>query len=235
MASERVRDIQNILIAKGLLEENEADGIWGRKTIAATKTFQKNKGLEADGIVGPKTTMALFGENTPLPDGPLIPWLTEAQQLLGTKEVLGHRNNPKILNWADNLEIHYSGDEVPWCGLFVGHCIAATMVDETLPSNPLGARQWEKFGDPIEPRLGAIMVFWRQSKTSGLGHVGLYTGEDDTAYRILGGNQSDKVCFTWVGKNRFVKARWPRTAVSLGGGQAIVKMDRAQDLSDNEV
>ncbi|MFU2327894.1 TIGR02594 family protein [Pseudomonas sp. NFX98] len=233
MASERIRAIQNALIAKGFLP-GEVDGIWGRRTIAATKEFQKKMGLEVDGIVGPNTIIALFGENKSLPGGPLLPWLSEAQQLLGTKEVLGKRNNPVILDWADDLDIHYSGDEVPWCGLFVGHCVAATMVDEVLPSNPLGARQWEKFGDPIEPRLGAIMVFWRISKTSGFGHVGFYTGEDETAFRILGGNQSDKVCFTWISKDRFLKARWPRTAASLGGGQAIVKMNRAQDLSSNE-
>ncbi|KIP94545.1 NlpC/P60 family protein [Pseudomonas fluorescens] len=233
MASERIKQIQKTLISKGFFP-GEVDGVWGRRTIAATKAFQKKMGLDVDGIVGPNTTIALFGENELLAGGPLLPWLAEAQHLLGTREVLGNRNNPVILNWADDLDIHYSGDEVPWCGLFVGHCVAATMVDEILPANPLGARQWEKFGDPIEPRLGAIMVFWRISKSSGFGHVGLYTGEDETAFRILGGNQSDNVCFTWVSKERFVKARWPKTAISLGGGQAIVTMNRAQDLSNNE-
>ncbi|WP_409281089.1 NlpC/P60 family protein [Pseudomonas defluvii] len=233
MASERVRKIQKALIDKGFFP-GEVDGIWGRRTIAAVKAFQKTMGLDVDGVVGPNTTTALFGTSEPLPGGPLLPWLAEAQQLLGTKEVLGSRNNPVILDWADNLDVHYVGDEVPWCGLFVAHCIAATMVDEILPGNPLGARQWEKFGDPIEPRLGAVMVFWRQSTSSGFGHVGFYTGEDETAFRILGGNQSDKVCFTWVAKDRFIKARWPRTAASLSGGHAVVILNRAQDLSDNE-
>ncbi|WP_194791892.1 TIGR02594 family protein [Pseudomonas sp. UFMG81] len=233
MASERVRAIQEALISKGFFP-GEVDGVWGRRTIAATRAFQAKMGLEVDGIVGPNTAKALFGDSKLVSASPLLPWLAEAEQLLGTKEVRGDRNNPVILNWADDLDIHYSGDEVPWCGLFVGHCIAATMVDEILPGNPLGARQWERFGDPIEPRLGAIMVFWRVSKTAGLGHVGFYTGEDETAYRILGGNQSDKVCFTWVSKDRFLRARWPRTALSLGGGQTIVRMNRAQDLSDNE-
>jgi uncharacterized protein (TIGR02594 family) len=191
--------------------------------------------LRPDGIVGPKTLAALFDSPAEAPTSPLLPWMTEAENLMGTAEVLGPRSNPVILDWAKNLDVHYSGDDVPWCGLFVAHCIGSTMPDEILPSNPLGARRWETFGDPAAPRLGAVMVFWRKSLTSGLGHVGFYTGEDDTAYRILGGNQSDKVCLTWIAKDRFVKARWPRSAASLGGGGAIVRVDRDRDLSGNEV
>lgn len=229
MSSETVRSIQQALIADGFFP-GEVDGIWGRRTIGAVKAFQESVNLEADGIVGPKTSAALFHDVGHVPEAPLLPWLTEAQNLLGTREVLGRKDNPVILDWADNLDIHYDGDEVPWCGLFVAHCIGSTLTEEVLPSNPLGARQWEKFGEATEPRLGAVMVFWRETKTSGKGHVGFYTGEDNKAYRILGGNQSDKVCLTWVGKDRFVKARWPHSARSLGGGDAIIVMNRANDV-----
>lgn len=39
----------------------EVDGIFGEDTLAKTKEFQKEKGLEADGEVGPKTWAAAFG------------------------------------------------------------------------------------------------------------------------------------------------------------------------------
>jgi uncharacterized protein (TIGR02594 family) len=234
MADRQVQAIQQALTLKGFLP-GTVDGIWGRRTVAAVKAFQQSMALEVDGVVGPKTFQALFGEQEAITVDPLLPWFAEAHHLLGTKEVLGKRNNPVILDWADNLDIHYKDDEVPWCGLFVAHCIGSTLLDEVLPANPLGARQWEKFGQPTQPRLGAVMVFWRESRGGGKGHVGLYTGEDHDAYRILGGNQSDKVCFTWVGKDRFVSARWPTSAASLGGGQAIVMMDRTTDLSGKEV
>lgn len=233
MSSETVRSIQQALIADGFFP-GEVDGIWGRRTIAAVKAFQDSVGLEADGIVGPKTSSALFSDVDHIPAGPLLPWLAEAENLIGTREVLGRKSNPTILDWADDLDLHYPGDEVPWCGLFVAHCVGSTMPEEVLPSNPLGARQWEKFGESTVPRLGAVMVFWRESKNSGKGHVGFYTGEDSSAYRILGGNQTDKVCLTWVGKDRFLKARWPRKASSLGGGDAIIVMNRTEDLSRNE-
>ena len=42
-----------------------ADGIFGAKTEAAVKQFQKANGLTADGIVGKKTLAALDGTKAP--------------------------------------------------------------------------------------------------------------------------------------------------------------------------
>ena len=151
---------------------------------------------------------------------------------MGTAEVRGSGNNPIIMDWATSLDVNYPGDEVAWCGLFVAHCIGSTLPQEVLPRNPLGARQWEQFGDATNPRVGAVMVFWRVSLASGKGHVGLYVGEDSTAYQILGGNQSDKVCLTWVAKDRLRGARWPKTAHSLTSSP--VQKNRLEGLSTNE-
>ena len=42
------------------------------------------------------------------------------------------------------------------------------------------------------------------------GHVGFYVAEDATAYHVLGGNQSNKVCITRVAKDRLLAARRPK-------------------------
>jgi hypothetical protein len=76
------------------------------------------------------------------------------------------------------------------------------------------------------------MVFWRESRTSGLGHVGFYAGEDNDAYRIVGGNQSDSVSVAWIAKGRFVDARWPGTVPPLPAGP--VRVARSDTLSWNE-
>ncbi len=68
-----------------------------------------------------------------------------------------------------------------------------------------------KFGAPVSPTLGAILVFWRGKRTGWLGHVGFYTGEDTSAYHVLGGNQGDKVSITRIAKERLLEARWPAT------------------------
>ncbi len=230
MASSAVRQIQQALKNKGF-DPGPIDGVWGRKTIAAVRRFQQQQGLEADGIAGPKTSAALFADTAAVND-PLLPWFEEAKHLMGTKEVLGDKDNPVIMDWAKNLDIHYAGDDVPWCGLFVAHCVGATLQQEVLPGNPLGARRWENFGTATDPRFGAIMVFWRESLASGKGHVGFYAGEDDDAYQILGGNQSDQVCLMWLSKDRFRCARWPKTAASLNSN--VVLKDRSEGLSVNE-
>ncbi|HEX5101753.1 MAG TPA: TIGR02594 family protein [Polyangiaceae bacterium] len=237
MASEAVRTIQRALKDKGF-EPGPVDGIWGRATVAAVIRFQAANRLTPDGVVGPATRAALFAEATPAAppsaavSATVLPWFEEAKHLVGTKEVLGPKSNPTILDWATSLDIHYAGDDIPWCGLFVSHCVGATLPQEGLPGNPLGARQWARFGDSSTARTGAIMVFWRESPASGKGHVGFYVGEDETAYQILGGNQSDSVCLTWLDKKRLLAARWPKGASSLV--TSSLRKRRDEGLSSNE-
>ncbi|HAV36274.1 MAG TPA: TIGR02594 family protein [Massilia sp.] len=228
-----VAKIQQALVNAGFFP-GVVDGVWGRRTIDAVREFQESEGLLVDGIVGPRTMSRLFRGDLPRLSAPLLPWMAQAQGLLGTREGRGAVNNPVILDWADDLDLHYPGDNIAWCGLFVAHCMGAAMPEEILPNNPLGAREWMKFGDPTSPRYGAVMVFWREKREGWKGHVGFYTGESSDAYRILGGNQSDSVSQAWIAKERLLKARWPRTAVSLGGGAAIVELERTGELSTAE-
>lgn len=233
MKNADVARIQQALVNAGFFP-GVVDGVWGRRTIEAVRAFQESEGLVVDGIVGPRTMSRLFRGDVPRMNAPLLPWMTQAQGLLGTKEGRGSIDNPVILDWARDLDLHYPADNIAWCGLFVGHCMGATMPEEILPNNPLGAREWLKFGDPTPPRYGAVMVFWREKKEGWKGHVGFYSGESSDAYLILGGNQSDSVSQAWIAKDRLLKARWPRTAASLGGGAAIVEVERTEELSTEE-
>lgn len=63
--SPEVVDLQYLLLYRGGTTESEvglADGDFGPKTKAATLTFQKNKGLLQDGIVGTQTWEALVAK-----------------------------------------------------------------------------------------------------------------------------------------------------------------------------
>ena len=55
---DEVSAIQNVLKNKGYYT-GKVDGIFGSKTLAAVKNFQRDYGLTVDGIVGPKTLKAL--------------------------------------------------------------------------------------------------------------------------------------------------------------------------------
>ena len=233
-----IREIQTALAKAGYLP-GPIDGVWGRQTAAALRAFQKDKGLAVDGIAGPQTAAALAALSAPagaapVPARPPLVWLAEARNLLGLKEGPGAADNPRILQWAANLgQSMYKSDDIAWCGLFVAHCIGATLPDERLPANPLRARAWESFGHTVPPTRGAVMVFWRKSPQSGLGHVGFYVGEDAGAYCILGGNQSDSVSLAWIAKERFVSARWPGTFSPLLEGPTLLA-SRTAGLSVNE-
>ena len=57
--SDEVKEVQEMLISAGYLEEGGADGIFGAKTEAAVLAFQQAKGLDATGMVGEGTFNAL--------------------------------------------------------------------------------------------------------------------------------------------------------------------------------
>lgn len=207
-------DVQKALKAFGF-DPGPIDGVRGRKTIAAIRAFQAARKLEIDGIAGPQTMSALLG-GVPVSDGGVVPlsqpWLVEALRLIGIHEDLSSQSNPLIMGWGHDLDIDYADDSVPWCGLFVAHCIGSQMTEESLPAYPLSARAWGSFGQDCSPQLGAVIVFWRGSKQGPYGHVGFYVGEDAEAYHVLGGNQSDQVSVTRIPQARFLASRWPITA-----------------------
>lgn len=230
-------------LAKAGFDPGPIDGIAGPLTRTAIRAFQKANGLEVDGIAGPKTIAKLTGakklDKKPLAemlsggDVPTaMPWMAEAMRLVGVTEVAGSGDNPEIMGWADAAHIPYDRDETPWCGLFVAHCVTATLPDEPLPKNPLGARQWLKFGVDVPPQVGAVLVFWRGSVDGWQGHTGFYWAEDATHFHVLGGNQGNAVSIVRVAKSRCLGARWPRSVAPLGFVNKVVKT--AASVSVNE-
>lgn len=178
------------------------DGIDGPQTQAAIIAFKKSVGLRARAYVGPITWAALM-EDAPDTE---IPWMSEAIRVRGLHEA---RNRSQLVRWFDASVSWFDPREVPWCGAFVATVMRKWNPEITLPKNPLGARNWRKFGRSCPPQLGAVMVFWRGSREGWKGHVAMYWGEDDDAYHILGGNQSNAVTVTRINKDRFLDARWP--------------------------
>jgi len=173
-------EIQQRLAALGF-DPGPLDGVRGRLTVRAIKAFQTKQGLAADGIVGARTEAALgmvgsrHPSPSPSPQGggesaragfrpsveglAAMPWYEEALRLKGVREAAGASDNSIILGWAKRLGLLYRHDSTAWCGLFTAHCIAAALPDEPLPSNPLGARNWLRFGVQVKPTLAAVLVF----------------------------------------------------------------------------
>ena len=206
-------EIQQALAARGF-NPGAIDGAFGPRTRAAVRAFQLANDLPPDGIPGPLTLAKLVDLDDAASlgfDNPALVWFQQARRLMGLREVEGAGSNPVIMRMAESLDVAFSDDDSPWCGLFTGYCIQTALADEPVPSDLLRAQAWKRFGMPIDPTPGAVMVFWRETRESGLGHVGFYAGEDDSHYRILGGNQSNSVTLKWYSNDRFLAARWPAT------------------------
>lgn len=132
---------------------------------------------------------------------------------LGVQEVVGKGSNKTIMAWRDGLNQNgvkitgYGDDDIPWCGLFVAWVTYNRRNNSSeVVKSPLWARDWQNYGNKAEKAmLGDVLVFVR----NGGGHVGFYVAEDATAYHVLGGNQSNKVCITRILKSRCIAIRRP--------------------------
>lgn len=136
---------------------------------------------------------------------PLI-WV-EARKHYGVLEVPGKDSNPDILKWAKEAGVSgwYTNDDIPWCGLFVGICVLRAGY-RTVGSKLLAALEWANWGSPVakgEESFNDILVF----KRPGGGHVGFYCGENEQAFLVYGGNQSNAVSLAWIAKERLVACR----------------------------
>lgn len=204
-----IEAVQTVLSSAGF-NPGTADGLWGPKTRSAYQAWQlKTNRMPTDNLTVADVSYLL---SEPAESTVQLVWIAEAQRLLGLKEGAGKLNNPKILDWADNLDVHYPSDDIAWCGLFVAHTMRTALPNEPFPANILGARQWAKFGQQVHPQLGAVGVFWRGSREGWQGHVGYLMGDSGNAYTVLGGNQSDSVSYTSIAKDRLLGAYFPLTA-----------------------
>lgn len=164
-----------------------------------------------------------------LSDEPAPLMLLEALKLYGIKEVEGIGNNPVILSWAKECNIAgYREDSIPWCGLFVA--VVTKRAGKEIVSSPLWARSWTTWGsDAVEARLGDVLVFIRD----GGGHVGIYVGEDNDCYHVLGGNQGDAVSIVRIEKQRCIAKR---NYYKIGAPRNVRKvvLDNSGTISKNE-
>lgn len=158
--------------------------------------------------------------------------LLKALEYYGLKEGAGSLDNPIIMQWAHNFGIGwYTADSIAWCSLFLGETAKEVGYSYPNKNNLLAAVSWSTWGSEVHenPFLGCIMVFNRP----GGHHVGLYVGEDESAYHILGGNTGDAVAIARLAKDRLMAKRWPIEELVPGDRNKIVLSDSGQ-LSQNE-
>lgn len=96
------------------------DGAYGVATATAVRAFQRDHGLEVDGVVGPRTRSALAGAQpgegpSVEPSGPGQRALEESLRHLDVTERPANSNRTPFGQW-------FGVDGVKWCNIFVSYC-----------------------------------------------------------------------------------------------------------------
>lgn len=119
-----------------------------------------------------------------------------ALQEYGVTEIPGDENNPRIIQYAKDIGYGSSilSETTAWCSVFINWCAMMAGLER---SGKLNARSWLKIGKEIEePKLGDVVIFWREKEDSWKGHVSIFINysEDKKYIYCLGGNQKNSVC-----------------------------------------
>ncbi len=124
----------------------------------------------------------------------------------GVKEILGNEHNPQVLEYFHEIGHKWvKTDQTAWCSAFANW--VCKKAGEPY-SGKLNARSWLSVGESTEnPRIGDIVVLWRESPSSWKGHVGFYVKQTKRYVYILGGNQRNKVCIQEYPKSRLLDYR----------------------------
>ena len=151
---------------------------------------------------------------------PELPWIAFARTLIGTAEIVGAKENPKIAEmWQTAFEKLGRADEAkkavwrtentPWCGAFVAYVLASCELEKHIPAAFPMARSYEKAGTKLDkPAYGCLVTFTR----NGGGHVGFVVGKDSRGnLMVLGGNQGDAVNIKPFAVSRVTAYRWVGT------------------------
>lgn len=190
-----VRYLQKILQTLG--HSVTIDGIFGKGTDTAIKSFQNSYGLTADGVVGKGTWSKLF-EVYKLPVGGsgINKLIAVAKYELGLAFKEDNSNNiTPYGQW-------YGLNGNSWCAMFVSWCATqAGIVGTVIPRYsycPSGVnwyrnnKRYHSRGSGYIPKIGDAIFFY--SVTSGrVAHTGIVTDVDNTFVYTIEGNTSDGV------------------------------------------
>ncbi|TAN51929.1 MAG: TIGR02594 family protein [Methylococcaceae bacterium] len=173
------------------------------------------------------TIRAIFSvESNSDTNAPLWYSIAKRELSLDVKEIIGHKNNPRIVAYHDTVSLSANDDETPWCSSFVNYCVKEAGLEGT---NSAAALSWINWGKELDqPTTGCIVVLKRPESGPTAGHVGFYVGKTNSEIYLLGGNQGNKVCIAPVNKNRVINYRWPKDLYSK---KADINMTTANAIS----
>lgn len=133
--------------------------------------------------------------------------LLEVLSHYGLSEVDGKESNPEILEFFRELDYDWVNDDsaTSWCSAMLSFYAKKCGYEY---HKELNARGWLKMPVvTLKPRLGDVVVLWRNNPTSWEGHVALFVGWTTNKVYLLGGNQSNQINITAYPRDRIIGIR----------------------------
>ena len=177
-----VKNLQNQLIMCGA--KITADGDFGGKTDEAVKSFQKDMGLSADGVVGKQTFAALDMAVTWKTSGNAL--VLKAGQYLGVSEPDGDNN---IIDAFNDLAGSSFGHTDSWCQMFAVVCMADAKLNPYISAScTLAYNHYKAIGAAQTlPKVGYLIYFdWDSS--GDCDHVGIVSAVGGGYVYVIEGN-----------------------------------------------
>jgi uncharacterized protein (TIGR02594 family) len=162
--------------------------------------------------------------------------MTIARSYLGTKEIKGSADNPKIMEMYRTVGHDWvEHDEVAWCAAFVGHCLEKAGFASTRKLNARSYLTWgEKVAGLEQAREGDVVIFTRGASVA-QGHVAFFLKAVGSQIEVLGGNQSDGVTIARYAKSRLLGIRRPLRSDATQRPEMKVVQQQLKDLGYFEV
>lgn len=188
-----VTELQSLLNHHGA--DLAVDGDFGSLTDSAVKDFQAEKGLSADGHVGPNTKAALYGAVTPPssppPGGGYAKILDVAEAEAGTVEGSARANS-----YGSAVGLSLSTSNYAWCATFVSWVAKQTGATSYRNSYVSGWVKQARAGNyhlsvTTAPQPGDIVAFdWDGGSdfTGGNEHIGVVRTVSGSSFTTVEGN-----------------------------------------------
>ena len=192
---DKVKSFQKFLIGMGFLPEGEADGIAGRKTLLAVKSYQASSGLVADGVAGPKTLSTARHDGWVYDNGPSEPQVDAANELgipievIQTIEAVESGGRPAALRFEAHVFLRKRPDlkgQIPFTPGPRGYSITRSETGQSafehaFELDPKAATESTSWG--LYQVLGGHLISIYGSPQSGVDHF--YADPLGVSYKLL--------------------------------------------------